>query len=132
MNHPRRVLIVESDAQACEQMKRVFAAMNVTVAEARDLETASDAAAELARNAAPPDLIVARVTLPDGSGVQVLNQIGEMFPDARQVMVSHFPKRLLISIPGFADRMAEFLQAEFTDDQFRKVVERSFARTRTA
>lgn len=96
------------------------------------MESVLGVAGELVRNGTPPALIVSRVTLPDGNGMQALDQMAELFPHARQVLVSHFPKNLLFAVPGFGDRQAEFLQAEFTDDQFRKVIERSLARTRTA
>ncbi len=122
------VLIVESDPQACEQMKRVLATMDTSVVEAGDLSTVSSVAAHLVRNGTPPDVIVSRVTLPDGSGIQALDEMADLFPRAHQVLVSHFPKSLLLSLPGFADRRAEFLQAAFSDDQFRKVVERCIGR----
>lgn len=128
----RLVLIIESDSQALAQMKRVLAAMEIAEVEATDMESVLRVAGELVRNGTPPGVVVSRVTLPDGNGMQALDQLSELFPHARQVLVSHFPKNLLFTLPGFADRQAEFLQAEFTDDQFRKVIERSWARTRSA
>lgn len=113
-------------------MKRVLAGMNIEGVEAVDLENLLRVAGELVRKGTPPDVIVSRVTLPDGNGMQALDQMAELFPHARHVLVSHFPKQLLFAVPGFADRRAEFLQAEFADDQFRKVIERSLARTRSA
>lgn len=113
-------------------MQRVLAAMEIEGVEAADLETVLHVAGELVRKGTPPDVIVSRVTLPDGNGMQALDQLAELFPSARHVLVSHFPKQLLFTLPGFADRRAEFLQAEFTDDQFRKVIERSVAKSRSA
>ena len=44
------------------------------------------------------------------------------------MLISHHPRSLLSSVPGFLDHAANFLQAEFTDDQFRAAVERALAR----
>jgi DNA-binding NtrC family response regulator len=122
MDNERLVLIVESDQAALAQMKSVLAGMGAGVVDASGLDEACAIAGELASAGKPPELIVARVTLPDGSGVQVLEEMAELFPHAHRVVISHFPVRLLYSLPGFASLRAEFLQAAFTDDQFRKVV----------
>ncbi len=132
MDRRRLVLIVESDAQASAQMKTILAGMDAEVVEAADLANLSRVAAALASGGQAPELIVVRVTLPDGSGVQALNEMAELFPAARQVLVSHFSKRLLFTMPGFAECRAEFLQAEFTDEQFRKVADRALAIRRSA
>lgn len=132
MDNPRLVLLVESDTQACRQMRGILDAMGVDCVEAADVESAVIVGQELIGHGRVPDAIVSRVTLPDGSGVQALTQLSEFFPQARQVLVSHFPRRLLSTIPGFADRQAEFIQAAFTDDQFRRVMERTLAKRRTA
>ena len=128
----RIALIIESDFEALAQMKRVLAGMEIQGVGAPDMESVLAVAGELVRNGTPPAVIVSRVTLPDGNGIQALDQLAELFPHARQVLVSHFAKNLLFTLPGFGDRQAEFLQAEFTDEQFRKVIERSMARTRSA
>lgn len=127
MDRSRVAVIVESDVSARQQMSAVLGEMEVAVVHAADLREAAEVAAQLVRSGNPPDAIVARVTLPDGSGVQALDRLAELFPLAHQVLVSHYPKRLLFSLPGFASRRAEFLQAKFTDDQFRKVMQRALA-----
>jgi len=127
-----QVLIVETDESARTQMKNVLAAMGLSVTEACDQEEIDHAAAEFEQKGAPPDLIIVRVTLPEGSGVQVMNDLCARFPNARRLLVSHYAKSLLFSIPDFASCEADFLQAEFTDREFRKCVERTLAKRETA
>jgi CheY-like chemotaxis protein len=129
MVEQRFVLIVESDPAARTQMKSVLAEMGAGEVEADSLDAACDLAEGLARDARAPKLIVVRVTLPDGNAVQVFDRLAVLFPHAHYVLVSHYPKHLLFSVPGFASLRAEFLQAAFTDEEFRKVVGRVLGRT---
>ena len=124
----RQVLIIESDPSALAQMRRVLAGMHASVMAATDEESLRDAEAYLVRKETPPVLIVARVTLPTGSGIRLLKEASSKFPDARHIVVSHYPRSLLHSVPGFADHMSDFLQEEFTDDQFRRAVDRALAK----
>jgi CheY-like chemotaxis protein len=124
MSEQRFVLIVESDPAARTQMKSVLAEMDAGVVEASSLDEACDLAEDLAGDDRAPKLILVRVTLPDGNAVQVFDRLAVLFPHAHYVLVSHYPKPLLFSVPGFASLRAEFLQAAFTDDEFRKVVGR--------
>jgi DNA-binding NtrC family response regulator len=124
----RLVLIIESDPSALAQMRRVLAGMEASVVAATDEESLRDAEAYLTRKGTPPVLIVARVTLPSGSGIRLLNEAAATFPDAQHLMVSHYPRNLLYSVPGFTDHASDFLQEEFTDDQFRRAVERALSK----
>lgn len=126
------VLLIESDPAARAQMLDVLALMEVGVRQAADLREAVDSADGMLQQGMAPEAIVCRVTLPDGSGMEALDHLSSLFPDARQVMVSHFPKDLLLSLPAFANRRAEFLQAEFTDEEFRHVMRRALARGKGA
>lgn len=132
MDSQRQVLIVETDDNARSQMKGVLAAMSVSVAEACGNDEIHQVAEDLERNGTHPDLLIVRVTLPGGSGIQVMNDLRRRFPAARRILVSHFAKSLLYSIPDFGTFDADFLQAEFTDEQFRRCVERLLAKRRTA
>jgi DNA-binding NtrC family response regulator len=76
----------------------------------------------------PVLLIIARVALPTGSGIRLLEEASARFPRAAQMLVSHHPRNLLFSVPGFVEHSFNFLQAEFTDDQFRSAVERALSR----
>jgi DNA-binding NtrC family response regulator len=76
----------------------------------------------------PPVLVIARVALPSGSGVRMLEETVAQFPGAQQMLISHHPRTLLMSVPGFAAHATNFLKAEFTDDQFRLAVEHALAR----
>ena len=120
------VVIVECDDAARSQMLQVLEDMRVAAVEARGLTEACSVAAELARSGSAPRAIVARATLPDGSGVEALDELAALFPRAHAVLISHYPKSLLFSMPGFAEQRAEFLQAEFTDEQFRRVMQHAF------
>jgi DNA-binding NtrC family response regulator len=124
----RLVLIIESDPSALAQMRRVLAGMQTSVVAATDEESLRDAEAYLAKKGTPPVLIVARVTLPSGSGIRLLKEASATFPEARHIVVSHYPRNLLYSVPGFTDHMSDFLQEEFSDDQFRRAVERALSK----
>ena len=125
----RLVLIIESDPSALAQMRRVLAGLDASVVAATDDESLRDAEALLARKGTTPALIVARVTLPTGSGIRLLKEASTTFPEARHIVVSHYPRNLLHSVPGFTDHLSDFLQEEFTDEQFRRAVERALAKT---
>jgi CheY-like chemotaxis protein len=125
----RLVLIIESDPSALAQMRRVLAGMETSVVAANDEETLRDVEAYLTSKGTPPVLIIARVTLPSGSGIRLLREASTTFPDASHLVVSHYPRNLLQSVPGFTDYGGDFLQEEFTDDQFRREVERVLAKT---
>jgi CheY-like chemotaxis protein len=122
-----QVLIIESDAHALVQMRRVLAGMGASVITAADEKTLAEAIAGLQRKQLQPLLIIARVTLPSGSGIRLLQMAREPFPGARQLLISHHPKNLLLMVPGFAEHCGHFLQEMFTDEQFRTAVEDSLA-----
>lgn len=127
MTSQRLVLIIESDPNAVAQMRRVLAGMKLRALAVASDDELRDAINSLVRE--PPALVIARVALPSGSGIRMLEETVADFPGAQQMLISHHPKNLLMSLPGFAAHCANFLQAEFTDDQFRAAVERSLART---
>ena len=123
------VLLIESDLNAIAQMRRVLAGMGTRVYAVSDQEALEDVSASLARAAAPVSLIVARVALPSGSGIRMLEETAAKFPAAGRLLVSHHPLSLLMAAPGFAKHVPNFLQAEFSDDQFRAAVDRALPRT---
>jgi DNA-binding NtrC family response regulator len=129
---PLTVLIIESDINAIAQMRRVLAAMKLRVYAVGDEKELDAVAATLLNGETPPALIVARVALPTGSGIRMMEETAAAFPDAGRLLISHHPRSLLMSLPGFANHTAEFLQAEFTDDQFRTTVERVLPPRRAA
>jgi DNA-binding NtrC family response regulator len=128
MNPPRLVLILESDPNAIAQMRRVLAGMGLRALAASNEEELRDAIAPLVENHIPLALIIARVALPSGSGIRMLDDTAAAFPGAQQMLISHYPRNLLSSVPGFLDHAANFLKAEFTDGQFRAAVDRALAR----
>lgn len=132
MVRSRSVLIIESDPNALAQMRRVLAGMKLSAMAAQDDETLREAAKYLGGKDAPPILIIARVALPSGSGIRLLEDAAALFPEARHLVVSHYPKDLLNSVPGFIQHSDNFLQEEFTDDQFRMAVENALARATRA
>jgi DNA-binding NtrC family response regulator len=118
----RLVLIIESDINAIAQMRRVLAALGLRVFAVSEEDALRDVSDSLLRAGTPPSLIVARVALPTGSGIRMMEETAAQFPDAGCLLVSHHPRTLLMSVPGFAKYAGDFLQAEFTDDQFRAAV----------
>src|SRR4051812_27400492 len=128
MSGPRVVLILESDPNAIAQMRRVLAGMRLRALAAADEDALPASGAELIRAGTPPSLIIARVALPSGSGIRMLEDTAVVFPQAQQMLISHYPHNLLSTVPGFLDHAANFLKAEFTDEQFRTAVDRALAR----
>ena len=128
MSPPRLALILESDPNAIAQMRRVLAGMRIRALAAADEDALREIVDELVRAKTPPSLLIARVALPSGSGIRMLEETAAVFPEAQQMLISHYPRSLLSSVPGFLDHAAHFLKAEFTDDQFRTAVERALAR----
>ena len=124
----RLALIIESDPNAVAQMRRVLAGMGVRVFTAADEDALRETVGSLISAKTPPALIVARVALPTGSGIRMLEDTAAVFPEAQQMLISHHPRNLLFSVPGFLDHASNFLKAEFTDEQFRTAVERALAR----
>jgi DNA-binding NtrC family response regulator len=124
----RLVFIIESDINAISQMRRVLAGMSLRVYAVSDEQARQDLGSSLLRAGTPPALIVARVALPTGSGIRMMEETAEAFPQAGRLLISHHPRPLLMSVPGFAHYAANFLQAEFTDEQFRVSVERALPR----
>ena len=59
----------------------------------------------------------------------MLEETASNYPQAGRLLVSHHPETLLMSAPGFANYAANFLQAEFSDDQFRSAVGRALPQT---
>jgi DNA-binding NtrC family response regulator len=125
---PRLAVLIESDTNAIAQMRRVLAGMGLRVFAVSDQDGLDDLMATLLRGATEPALIVARVALPSGSGIRMLDETAARFPEAGRLLVSHHPQTLLMSAPGFAKHATNFLKAEFTDDQFRAAVERALPR----
>jgi DNA-binding NtrC family response regulator len=122
----RQVVIIESDRNAISQMRRVLAGMKLRAVAASDEPELQDVLSSIVRQ--PPVLVIARVALPSGSGIRMLEETVAQYPGAQQMLISHHPKNLLMSVPGFAAHSLNFLQAEFTDEQFRAAVERALAR----
>ena len=108
MSPPRQVLIIESDPNAVAQMRRVLAGMQMRAIAVSDEEELRDVLSSLISRHAPPVLIVARVALPSGSGIRMLEETAAQFPEAQQMLISHHPRNLLFSVPGFADHCVEF------------------------
>jgi DNA-binding NtrC family response regulator len=123
------VLIIESDTDALVQMRRVLAGMGGSAVTAVDENTLEKASGYLQAKRLAPALIVARVTLPTGSGIRLLEEAAQSFPGARHLLISHHPQHLLMMVPGFADHCGHFLQEVFSDEQFRAAVEESLAST---
>ena len=128
MSPSRLVFIIESDPNAIVQMRRVLAGMGMRAVTASDEASLKDTLALLMSADAAPDLLIARVALPSGSGIRMLEDLATNYPEAQQMLISHHPRDLLSSVPGFIDHANNFLQAEFTDEQFRTAVERVLAR----
>jgi DNA-binding NarL/FixJ family response regulator len=125
----RAVLIIESDPNALSQMRRVLAGMKLSVMAASDDDSVREAIAYLQAKETPAILLIARVGLPSGSGIRLLEEAAEVFPEASQLVVSHYPKDLLVSVPRFLEHSDHFLQEEFTDEQFQRAVEEALARS---
>jgi CheY-like chemotaxis protein len=123
----RLVLIIERDINAIAQMRRVLAGMGLRAFAVSDETALQDVTGSLLRAGTPPSLIVARVALPSGSGIRMAEETAGTFPEAGGLLISHHPRTLLMSVPGFAKYLGGFLHAEFTDEQFRAAVQNAIA-----
>src|SRR4051812_1320426 len=94
-------ILIETDPSAAAQMQRVLSQLELSAMVAADRDAALEMASNLSREGAAPQLIVSRVTTPTGSGLEILDEVAKLFPDAAQVLVSHYPQRLLLHVPGF-------------------------------
>jgi hypothetical protein len=128
----RIVLILDSDAHALAQMRRVLACLKLVPVSACDGDSLRQAVANLQGEGTPAILLIARVGLAGTGGIQLLEDAAAVFPEASQLVISHYTKNQLISVPGFTGHSDHFLQEEFTDEQFRRAVERALIRTRRA
>src|SRR4051794_26678158 len=118
MSPSRLVLIIESDPNAVAQMRRVLAGIRMGAMVVDGEDALRQAVDSLVGDNTAPALVIARVALPSGSGIRMLKDVADVFPDAQPMLVSHHPRTLLSSVPGFLDYAPNFLQAEFTDEQF--------------
>ena len=125
-------LVIEVDPDAIQQMTRVLAGIGCRTVTAGDDVAARQVCAELLRQGMAPGVIIARVALPSGSGIRMMEEAAAVFPEAACLLISHHPRNLLFAVPGFPEHSTNFLQAEFTDDQLQKTVERLLTRNQRA
>jgi CheY-like chemotaxis protein len=80
---PEKFLVVDDDNLMCWALEREFSSHNITT---RIVDTAVEALAELRRESY--DLIFLDIHLPDGNGIDLLDEIGRISPDSKIVVMS--------------------------------------------
>ena len=79
----RKILVVDDDKLICWALQREFASRNITT---RVVETAADALAELRKDSY--DLVFLDIHLPDGNGIELLEEVGRVAPNAKIAIMS--------------------------------------------
>jgi CheY-like chemotaxis protein len=79
----QKILVVDDDKLICWALQREFASLNLTT---RVVETATEALAELRNDSY--DLVFLDIHLPDGNGIELLEEIGRISPNAKIAIMS--------------------------------------------
>jgi DNA-binding response OmpR family regulator len=79
----QKILVVDDDKLICWALQREFASLNITT---RVVETATDALAELRKDSY--DLVFLDIHLPDGNGIELLEDCGRISPDTSIIIMS--------------------------------------------
>lgn len=80
---PPKILVVDDDKLICWALQREFASLNITT---RVVETATNALAELRKDSY--DLVFLDIHLPDGNGIELLEEVGRISPNAKIAIMS--------------------------------------------
>jgi DNA-binding response OmpR family regulator len=78
-----KILVVDDDKLICWALQREFCSMNITT---RVAETAQDALAELRNDSY--DLVFLDIHLPDGNGIELLEEVGRISPNVKIAIMS--------------------------------------------
>lgn len=78
-----KILVVDDDKLICWALQREFVTLNIPT---RVVETATDALAELRKDSY--DLVFLDIHLPDGNGIELLEQVGRISPNAKIAVMS--------------------------------------------
>ena len=78
-----KILVVDDDKLTCWALAREFVSLNITT---RVAETAVEALAELRKDSY--DLVFLDIHLPDGNGIQLLEEIGRISPNTKIAIMS--------------------------------------------
>lgn len=78
-----KILVVDDDKLICWALQREFISLNITT---RAVETAMDALAELRKDSY--DFVFLDIHLPDGNGIELLEEIGRISPNAKIAIMS--------------------------------------------
>lgn len=78
-----KILVVDDDKLICWALQREFVSLNMTT---RVVETAQDALAELRTNLY--DLVFLDIHLPDGNGIELLEEVGRISPNVKIAIMS--------------------------------------------
>lgn len=78
-----KILVVDDDKLICWALQREFASLNITT---RVVETATNALAELYKDSY--DLVFLDIHLPDGNGIELLEEVGRISPNVKIAVMS--------------------------------------------
>ena len=78
-----KILVVDDDKLICWALEREFVSLNITT---HIVETAADALAELRNDSY--DLVFLDIHLPDGNGIELLEEVGRISPNAKITIMS--------------------------------------------
>ena len=107
-----RILLVEDEAAVRRLARAILTGMGHAVTEADDGE---HALAVVARSRVQIDILVTDVVMPGMSGVQLYQQLREIYPELRVLYMSGYTENAVVH-QGVLDPDVHFLQKPFTRD----------------
>jgi len=118
--HPKKLLIVDDDALIRWALQRECESLNIV---SRVVETAADALAELRNDF--HDLIFLDINLPDGNGIELIEEIRRISPDSKIVIMSSdaSPQHRQRALTGGA---FQFLEKPFERSEIHSVLKSTF------
>jgi len=120
--YPEKLLIVDNDSLICWALQRELLSLNIVPCV---VETATDTLVEVRNNSY--DLIFLDIHLPDGNGIELLEEINRISPDSKIVIMSSdaTPQTRLRAYAGGA---FQFLEKPFERDEIHNVLRSAFGR----
>lgn len=115
--HIRRILIVDDESSVLSSLQRLF------YDEQYEVVTASGghAALEILHNSGPVQLIISDYRMPGMTGVEFLQQVMQLWPDTRRVILSAFPDTDVLLAALNEGRVHRFLVKPWDNDFIKSV-----------
>jgi len=111
-----KILVVDDDKLICWALQREFVSLNIIT---RVAETAMDALAELRKDSY--DLVFLDIHLPDGNGIELLEEVGRISPNAKIAIMSSDASETNRG-NAFAGGALQFLEKPFDLSEIHRIL----------